>query len=313
MQKQPRHLLTLQEFSTGEILELLNLAKKLKENPLKYQYALKGQCLAMIFDKSSTRTRVSFEVGMTQLGGHALFMNGTDLQLGRGETISDTAKVLSRYVQGIMVRTFAHKIVEELAENSTIPIINGLTDSHHPCQILADMQTILEAFKRLNGIQVVFVGDGNNVAHSLLVGAVKTGMHLRLVCPEGYKPDAAILEYAMKEAKKTGSHIEVTSKVKGSAVGAHVVYTDVWASMGQEKEKSKRHEAFQGFQVDQKLMAESPRAIFLHCLPAHRGEEVSAEVIDGSRSRVWDEAENRLHAQKAVLATLMGKNTRSKT
>ncbi len=282
------------------------LAAKMKRTPAKYRKALDGQCLAMIFDKSSTRTRVSFDVGMTQLGGKALLLNGGEMQLGRGEPISDTAKVLSRYVQGIMIRTFAHSMVEKLAEYASVPVINGLTDSHHPCQVLADLQTILESFKKLKGLQLVYVGDGNNMAHSLMIGAAKTGMHCRIVCPGNYQPDVAILKSAQAEGKKTGSRIEVTREVRGSVRGADVVYTDVWTSMGQEAEKNKRLEDFRGFEVDEKLMAESPKAIFLHCLPAHRGEEVSAGVIDGKRSRVWDQAENRLHAQKALLVTLMG-------
>ncbi|HJT23835.1 MAG TPA: ornithine carbamoyltransferase, partial [bacterium] len=270
-----------------------------------------GQSLAMIFDKSSARTRISFEVGMYQLGGHALFINGSEIQIGKRESVGDTAKVLSRFVQGIMIRTYAHSIVEGLAENSTVPIINGLTDSHHPCQVLADLQTIREKFKKLKGLQLVYVGDGNNMTHSLMIGAAKTGMHCRAVCPKGYEPDAAILKVAQAEGKKTGSRIEVTHQVQGSAKGADVVYTDVWASMGQESEKEKRVRDFQGYQVNGKLMAECPKAIFLHCLPAHRGEEVSAGVIDGKQSMVWDQAENRLHAQKAVLVTLMGKRGKS--
>ncbi len=307
MSTSPRHLLTLEEFSTREILDLLALAAKIKKSPARYGSALRGQCLAMIFDKSSTRTRVSFEVGMAQLGGHALYLNGNDLQLGRGETVGDTAKVLSRFVQGIMIRTFAHSTVEELARHSEVPVINGLTDSHHPCQILADLQTIQEHFKKLKGLRLVFVGDGNNVAHSLMIGAAKTGMHFKLVCPKGYEPDASILRSAQQEGRKTGGSIEVVRKVEGSAKGADAVYTDVWTSMGQEAEKAERLRDFQGYQIDERLMAESPKAIFLHCLPAHRGEEVSAGVMDGKKAKVWDEAENRLHAQKALLVTLMAK------
>ena len=306
MTSSPRHLLTLDEFSPKELLALLGLAAKMKKAPAKYRKSLDGQCLAMIFDKSSTRTRVSFDVGMTQLGGKALVLNGGELQLGRGEPVSDTAKVLSRYVQGIMIRTFAHEMLEKLAKYSSVPVINGLTDTHHPCQVLADLQTILENFKQLKGLQLVYVGDGNNMAHSLMIGSSKTGMHCRIVCPGDYQPDASILKSAQADGKKTGSRIEVTQEVRGSVKGADVVYTDVWTSMGQEAEKNKRLNDFKGFEVDEKLMAESSKAIFLHCLPAHRGEEVSAGVIDGKRSRVWDQAENRLHAQKALMATLMG-------
>ncbi len=297
----------MEEFSYKELGRLLVLAAKMKKTPAKYQKVLNEQCLAMIFDKSSTRTRVSFDVGMTQLGGKALLLRGDELQLGRGEPISDTAKVLSRYVQGIMIRTFAHKMVEELAEHSSVPVINGLTDTHHPCQVLADLQTILESFKKLKGLQMVYVGDGNNMAHSLMIGAAKTGMHCKIVCPAGYQPQTSLLSFAQREGGKNGARIEVTQKVQGSVKGADVVYTDVWTSMGQEAESKKRLNDFQGFQVNEELMAESPKAIFLHCLPAHRGEEVSAGVMDGKRSRVWDQAENRLHAQKALLATLMAK------
>jgi ornithine carbamoyltransferase len=298
--------LTLEELSNKDLLGLLDLASQVKKKPAKYRKALKGQTLGMIFEKSSTRTRVSFEVGMFQLGGHALFLSSNDIQIGRGETIADTAKVLSRFVQGVMIRTFAHQTVEDLATNATIPVINGLSDSHHPCQILADLQTLQEHFKKLKGLQIVFVGDGNNVSNSLMIGAAKTGAHFKLVCPKSYEPDAAILKRAQKEAAGTGSRIEITQKVQGSVKGADAVYTDVWTSMGQEAEKTKRLNDFKGFQVDEKLMAESPEAVFLHCLPAHRGEEVSAGVMDGKQSVVFDQAENRLHAQKALLIYLMG-------
>ena len=311
MSKTIRHLLTLEELSNKELLGLLKLASQVKKKPAKYKKALKGQALGMIFEKSSTRTRVSFEVGMFQLGGHALFLNSNDIQIGRGETIADTARVLSRFVQGIMIRTFAHKIVEELSQHATVPVINGLTDSHHPCQILADLQTLLEHYGKLKGLKIVFVGDGNNVSHSLMIGAAKTGAHFKLVCPKGYEPDAAMLGRAQKEAAKTGSLIEVVHQVQGSVKAADAVYTDVWTSMGQEAEKAKRLNDFKGFQVDEKLMAESPKAVFLHCLPAHRGEEVSAGVMDGNQSLVFDQAENRLHAQKALLITLMGKRNKS--
>jgi ornithine carbamoyltransferase len=311
MSKTIRHLLTLEELSNKELLGLLKLASQVKKKPAKYKKALKGQALGMIFEKSSTRTRVSFEVGMFQLGGHALFLNSNDIQIGRGETIADTARVLSRFVQGIMIRTFAHKIVEELSQHATVPVINGLTDSHHPCQILADLQTLLEHYGKLKGLRIVFVGDGNNVSHSLMIGAAKTGAHFKLVCPKGYEPDAAMLGRAQKEAAKTGSLIEVVHQVQGSVKAADAVYTDVWTSMGQEAEKAKRFNDFKGFQVDEKLMAESPKAVFLHCLPAHRGEEVSAGVMDGNQSLVFDQAENRLHAQKALLITLMGKLNKS--
>jgi ornithine carbamoyltransferase len=306
MPSSKRDLLTLLELSNQELLSILNLAESIKKKPQKYKKALKGQTLAMIFEKSSTRTRVSFEVGMVQLGGHALFLNKQDIQLGKSETVADTARVLSRFVQAIMIRTFAQKTVEELAENASVPVINGLSDSHHPCQILADLLTIREKLGRIKSVNVVYVGDGNNVAHSLLIGAAKTGMNLKVVCPKGYKPDDGILKVALKEAKKTKSRLEVVYQAKGSIRGADVVYTDVWTSMGQEAEQQKRLKAFEGFQVNESLLSESPETIFLHCLPAHRGEEVSAGVIDGKKSVVWDQAENRLHAQKALLVTLMG-------
>ena len=299
-------LLTLLEFSDQELLSILNLAQSVKKKPQKYRKALKGQTLAMIFEKSSTRTRVSFEVGMAQLGGHALFLNKQDIQLGKSETVADTARVLSRFVQGIMIRTFAQKTVEELAKNASIPVINGLSDSHHPCQILADLLTIQEKFGRVKSVNVVYVGDGNNVAHSLLIGAAKTGMNLKVVCPKGYEPDKGILKAAQKETVKTKSKLEVVHQVRGSVQGADVVYTDVWTSMGQEAEQQKRLKAFEGLQVNESLLSEAPDALFMHCLPAHRGEEVSAGVIDGKKSVVWDQAENRLHAQKALLARLLG-------
>lgn len=303
----PRHLLTLQEFSPEGTLGLIRLAARLKAKPRRWAKALEGQSLAMIFEKSSTRTRVSFEVGMTQLGGHALNLTGHDMQLGRGETVPDTARVLSRFAQAVMIRTFEHSKVAELAANASIPIINGLSDSHHPCQALADYLTLQERFGKLKGLSMVYVGDGNNVAHSLLVGGALLGVHVKVVCPAGYKPDASVVDWAAAMGRRTGSRIEVTHRVKGSAKGAHAVYTDVWTSMGQEAEQKKRLKAFAGFQVNEALMDESPKAIFLHCLPAHRGEEVSAGVMDSPRAAVWDQAENRLHAQKAVLLTLLGK------
>jgi ornithine carbamoyltransferase len=301
-----RNLLTLLEFSNSELLGLLKSAEKVKNKPAKFRKALKGQALAMVFEKTSTRTRVSFEVGMAQLGGQALFLGKQDIQLGKGETVADTARVLSRMVQGIMARTYAHKTVEELAEFSTVPVINGLSDLHHPCQALADLLTVQEKMGGLKKVQMVYVGDGNNVAHSLLIAAAKTGMNLKVVCPKDYQPAAAVLATAQKEAAKTKSRLEVVHTVPGSVKGADVVYTDVWTSMGQEAEQAKRQKAFAGYQVNEKLMAESPKAIFMHCLPAYRGEEVSAGVMDGSKSVVFDQAENRLHAQKALLVELMG-------
>jgi ornithine carbamoyltransferase len=263
---------------------------------------LGGKSLGMIFMKSSTRTRVSFEVGTWQLGGHALFLSSRDVQLGRGEPIADTARVLSRYVDGIMIRTFSQADVEELAKFATVPVINGLTDLLHPCQVLADVLTVIQEFGTIQGRRVAWVGDGNNMANSWMNAAYRLGFDLTLACPEGYDPNAAILERA-----RSAASVRVVREPAEAAEGADVVNTDVWASMGQEDEQIVRHKAFDGYTVDEKLMSRARKeAIFLHCLPAHRGEEVAPEVIDGPRSRVWNEAENRLHIQKAIMANLMG-------
>jgi len=263
---------------------------------------LAGKSLAMIFMKASTRTRVSFEVGAWQLGGHALFLSPRDIQLGRGEPIADTARVLSGYVDGIMIRTFAHAEIEELAKYATIPVINGLTDLLHPCQILADLLTVKQHLGSYDRKRIAWVGDGNNMANSWINAAYRLGFELRLACPEGYDPDAATLRRAQSEAKVT-----VFRDPREAVEGAHVVNTDVWASMGQEEEQAAREKAFAGFSVTGDLMRRAARdAIFLHCLPAHRGEEVAADVIDGPQSRVWDEAHNRLHIQKAIMSALMG-------
>jgi ornithine carbamoyltransferase len=297
-----RDFLAIPDFETGELYEILELAHRMKRGELRDR-PLAGRTLAMVFEKSSTRTRVSFEVGMYQLGGHALFLSSRDIQLGRGEPIRDTARVLSRYVDGIMIRTFAHETVEELARFSTIPIINGLTDLLHPCQVMADLLTIQENFGMgLEGRKVAWVGDGNNMANSWLNAAYRFGLELRLACPEGYRPDSAILERARGAAK-----VVLTDDPREAVAGAEVVNTDVWTSMGQEEETKARENAFAGYHVDDGLMQRaSSDAIFLHCLPAHRGEEVSDGVIEGPQSRVWDEAENRLHAQKALMLRLMG-------
>lgn len=297
-----RDFLAIPDFSGEELLALLDRARRLKAGEERGT-PLAGKSLAMIFRKSSTRTRVSFEVGMTQLGGHALFISDRDSQMGRGEPVYDTAKVLSGYVDGIMIRTFAHAEVEELARHATVPVINGLTDLLHPCQIMADLQTVQEEFgAELRNKTVCWIGDGNNMANSWMNAAYRLGFHLRLACPEGYDPDAGMLERA-----RTGADVLLTRDPREAAQGAHVVTTDVWASMGQEEEAQARVRAFQGFQVDAGLMERADAdAIFLHCLPAHRGEEVSAEVIDGPRSRVFPEAENRLHAQKAIMVELLG-------
>jgi ornithine carbamoyltransferase len=297
-----RHFLAIPDFTREELLATLELAARMKSGEYR-ERPLEGKTLAMIFTKSSTRTRVSFEVGTLQLGGHALFLSSRDIQLGRGEPIRDTARVLSRYVDGIMIRTFDHQDVEDLARFGSIPVINGLTDLLHPCQIMADLLTIRENLgPDLAGVKVAWVGDGNNMANSWLNAAYRLGFELRLACPEGYHPNAEILERARGATK-----VLLTGDPREAVEGADVVNTDVWASMGQEEEAAQRARAFAGYCVDEALMSRaSERSIFLHCLPAHRGEEVSDAVIGGPRSRVFDEAENRLHVQKAIMATLMG-------
>lgn len=293
-----RDLLSLKDLSQNEVLGLLDLAEKLRVNN---QKLLAGKILGMIFAKSSTRTRISFEVAMLHLGGQAIFLSQRDIQLGRGETIKDTARVLSRYLDGIMIRTFLQSEVEELAKFADIPVINGLTDSDHPCQALADLLTIKDNFQSFNG-KLAYIGDGNNMATALIWAAARTGMEIAIASPKGYKPDEEVVQAALKE----GAKVTVTDDPKEAVKGAFAVYTDVWASMGQEDQQAERKKAFQGYQVDSKLMALAEKnAIFLHCLPAHRGEEVTDEVLEGPKSRVFDEAENRLHVQKAVLAALI--------
>jgi ornithine carbamoyltransferase len=297
-----RDFLAIPDYSREELNGLFELAESMKSG----RYAekpLAGKSLAMIFMKSSTRTRVSFEVGTWQLGGHALFLSPRDVQLGRGEPIADTARVLSRYVDGIMIRTFAHSEVEELAKYADVPVINGLTDLLHPCQILADILTIRQHLGSIDGRKVAWIGDGNNMANSWINAAYRLGFDLTLACPEGYEPDRAILERAMSVA-----NVRVVRDPAEAVEGADVVNTDVWASMGQEEEQAIREKAFKGYIVDDALMSRAQQdAIFMHCLPAHRGEEVSAEVIDGPQSVVWDEAENRLHIQKAIMANTIGR------
>ncbi|MDX1674765.1 MAG: ornithine carbamoyltransferase [Longimicrobiales bacterium] len=296
------HFLAIPDFETDALYELLDLAHRLKAGE-EAGKPLAGKTLGMIFQKSSTRTRVSFEVGMYQLGGHALFLSANDLQIGRGEPIRDTARVLSRYVDGIMIRTFDQSDVVELAHWGTIPVINGLTDLLHPCQVMADVMTIQETFGRdLTGRKVAWIGDGNNMANSWLNAAYRFGFELRVATPEGYEPDHEIYERARGAAS-----IMLTHAPREATEGADVVTTDVWASMGQESEQEARMRAFRDFQVDDSIMGLADAdAIFLHCLPAHRGEEVSESVFEGDQSRVWDEAENRLHAQKAIMMELMG-------
>ena len=297
-----RDFLAVTDLTRDEILRLFDLAGRMKSGAYR-ETPLAGKTLAMIFAKSSTRTRVSFEVGTYQLGGQALFLSSRDIQLGRGEPISDTARVLSRYVNGLMIRTFDHGEVEQLARHATIPVINGLTDLSHPCQVLADLFTVREALGGWDKKRIAWVGDGNNMANSWIEAAHVLGFELRLACPEGYEPNRGIFE----RAKSAGACISITEVPEEAVEGAHVVNTDVWASMGQEGEADSRRNAFRGYTVDSGLMKlADPKAIFLHCLPAHRGEEVTADVIEGAQSRVWDEAENRLHVQKALLATLMG-------
>ena len=298
-----KDLLKLSDLSKEQILEILDLADKLKEENKKgiTHHHLKGKTLGMIFTKASTRTRVSFEVGMYQLGGSALFLSGNELQLGRGEPIEDTARVLSRFLDGIMIRTFKQDDVEKLAKHSSIPVVNGLTDYCHPCQVLADLQTIREFKGKLSGLKLAFIGDGNNMANSLIVGCIKVGMEIAIACPRGYEPDEEIVKWAMQEGKLT-----ITTDPMVAVEGADAVYTDVWASMGQESEAQMRKNAFEGYQVNAELMAKANEgAMVLHCLPAHRGEEITAEVLEAHANEIFEEAENRMHAQKAVLVTLM--------
>jgi ornithine carbamoyltransferase len=307
---QSKDFISIHDLTTDEVGALLALAGEVKADPSRFATALSGRSLGMIFEKSSTRTRVSFEVGMFQLGGQALFLSARDIQLGRGEPISDTAQVLSRYVHGVMARTFAHQTVLDLARFGSIPVINGLTDDLHPCQALADYFSLGEIFggvAGLRGRKIAYIGDGNNMAHSLLHGAPKVGMDIAVATPKGYEVRDVYLENARRDASAAGTVVETTHDPKAAVAGASCVYTDVWASMGQEEEAQERIRAFAGFTVDRDLMsAAAPDAVFLHCLPAHRGEEVSAEVADGAQSRIFDQAENRLHVQKAILVELMG-------
>ena len=298
-----KHLLSLHDWSADEMKACLELAAKLKKQQKEGipHHILKGKTLGMIFSKSSTRTRVSFEVGMYELGGNALFLSGRDIQLGRGEPICDTARVLSRYLDGIMIRTFDQSDVEDLARFGSIPIVNGLTDYAHPCQVLADLQTIREHKGKLEGLKFCFVGDGNNMANSLIVGCLKVGMEVAIACPDNYKPDPEI----MKWAEATG-RFTCTSDIPAAARDADVLYTDVWASMGQEDEAAIRRAAFAGYQINNDVMAVAkPDAMVLHCLPAHREEEITAKVFEEHAGEIFDEAENRLHAQKAVLCKVM--------
>ncbi len=300
----PRHFLRLTEYTRAELLALLSRAADLKARQQRGEphRFLEGKTLGMLFEKSSTRTRVSFEVGMFQLGGHALFLSPRDTQIGRGEPIRDTARVLSRYLDVLMVRTYSQETLEEFARWATVPVINGLTDLLHPCQVMADLLTVWERRGTLDGLRVAWIGDGNNMAHSWINAAAVLGFRLRLACPEGYHPAAEVLDPALR----AGTAVEMVASPREAAAGAHVVTTDVWASMGQETEKAAREKAFAGFGVDAAVMGVAePSAVFLHCLPAHRGEEVTEDVLESPQSAVWDEAENRLHVQKAILDTLL--------
>lgn len=303
-----KHFLKLADFSKEEIEYFIDLAIQLKKEHkagVIHDY-LKGKTLAMIFEKSSTRTRVSFEVGMYQLGGHALFLSRNELQMGRGETIADTAQVLSRFVDGIMIRTFGQEIVEELAQHSTVPVINGLTNEAHPCQVLADFMTIYEKKGKLEGLKLAYVGDGNNMAQSLLMGCSILGIDCAIATPDNYQVQREVFVLAQEKAKDSGAEVYETNNPIEAVKEADIIYTDVWTSMGFEDETNERLQAFQPFQVNEELVKHAKDDyIFLHCLPAHRGEEVTSEIIDGPHSVIFDEAENRLHAQKAIMATLM--------
>ena len=298
--------LSIRDFTPDEILYFLILARQIKAHPTTYSDALKRETLALIFEKPSLRTRVSFDVGIQQLGGFSIYLSPAEINLGKRESVYDVAKNLERMVQGIMIRTFAHEIVEQLAEYASIPVINGLTDYSHPCQAMADYLTVWEMKGKLEGLKLAFVGDGNNVAHSLMFAGAQLGVHVAVATPEGYEPKADAVKWARHRAKETGASCTITNDPVEAVCGADVVYTDVWASMGQEADAEKRAKIFRPFQVNAQLFRKAKRdAIFLHCLPAHRGAEVTNEVIDSPRSAVFQQAENRLHAQKAILLDLM--------
>ncbi len=300
-----KDFIALTDFSSDELTGMLDLADRIKQSPKEFDSALKGKTLGMIFNKKSTRTRISFQVGIFQLGGMGLFLGPEDMQLARGETISDTGKVLSRFLDGIMIRTFSHSDVLDLAKYASVPVINGLTDFNHPCQALADMMTIREKFGKLEDLKLAYVGDSNNVAVSLLFACVKFGLHISLVSPKGYTITKEALDMSREEAKSKNLSVVLTENVQEGVAGADIVYTDVWTSMGQEKEQQKRLEDLSGYTVNEQMMnGTGPKAVFMHCLPAHRGEEV-APVIDGPASIIFDQAENRLHLQKAVMVSLM--------
>ncbi|MFA5795361.1 MAG: ornithine carbamoyltransferase [Candidatus Brocadiia bacterium] len=305
MKLKTKHLLSINDLSGSEIMGIMKMSQSIKKAK-KHPQPLKGMALGMIFQKPSTRTRVSFEVGMFQLGGHALYLSSNDIQLKRGETIPDTARTLSRYVDGIIARVFAHQDVVDLARYGSVPVINALSDYEHPCQTLADLLTIYEKRKTLKNLKITYVGDGNNVAHSLMLGAVKVGSHVAVATPKGYEPHREIVRLTIDEAKKTKVNVTVTNDPVEAAKDADVIYTDVWASMGQESEHEKRVQIFKPYQINRALLSHARKDVLvMHCLPAHRGEEITEDVLEGKHSVVWDEAENRLHTQKAVMWLLM--------
>jgi ornithine carbamoyltransferase len=307
-----KDLISINDLTADEIKSIFALAGKLKKNPSGYSRSLSGKTLALLFQKPSNRTRVSFEVGMCQLGGHGIYLGPDEIKLGVREAIRDVARTLSRYVDGIVLRTFAHNNVLEMAEYSSVPIINGLSDFSHPCQALADIYTVIEKGKEVDKTTFVYVGDGNNVCNSLIYVCAKLGINMRIAAPHGYEPDRKLVSEASELAASRGSSIELFRDPFKAAAGADVIYTDVWASMGQEKEKAKRKKAFKGFQVNGRLLASAKKdALVMHCLPAHRGEEITDEVLDGRHSVVFDEAENRMHVQKAVLMKFLGGRGRS--
>lgn len=301
-----KSILNLTELTKEDFLSIIELAVAIKADPEAYRGVLAGKILAMIFEKNSTRTRVSFEAGIIQLGGQAIVLDSKSTQMGRGEPVKDTANVMSSYVDAIMIRTYSDKMVAELAEEASIPVINGLTDDHHPCQILADFQTIYEEKGKLEGIKLTYIGDGNNMAHSFLIGGSLVGMDVTIATPKGYEPKPEFIELAKKNAKASGSKIEIVNDPDQAAKNADVLITDVWASMGDESEQKEREEVFKTFQINNRLAVQAKKDyLFLHCLPAHRGEEVTADIIDGAHSVIYQEAANRLHAQKALMVKLM--------
>jgi ornithine carbamoyltransferase len=304
-----KDLISIKDLAAGEIEEILTLTDQLKANGAAFSQALKGKTIALVFQKPSNRTRVSFEVGMYQLGGLAVYLGSNEINLGVRESIHDVAKTLSRYVNAVVLRTFEHQNVIEMAEFSGVPIINGLSDLSHPCQALADIYTVREKLGKLKGLKLAYIGDGNNVCHSLLYACTKMGLDISVASPKGYECQASVVKEAKGFAKNSGSSVFMSNKPEDAVKGADVLYTDVWASMGQEKEAQKRAKAFKGFQINKKLTSSAkPHCLIMHCLPAHRGQEISDEVIDSGNSVVFDQAENRLHVQKAILIKLLGEN-----